>query len=242
MDETLRLRALETSRPPAVADQVYEAIYDQVVRLELPPGARISEAEVARALEVSRQPVRDAFWRLSKLGFLTIRPQRATTVSPISEAAVLRARFVRTALEVETMRVAVATLDDPDFDRIAQLLDAQAAAVAARDRERFHGLDDEFHRVIGELSGLGFAWAMIREHKAHLDRVRFASLAFGADTALADHRVIVAALVARDEEAAVAAMRAHLGRISDIMARLRAEGGVQFASDTQGLTVGLPGH
>jgi DNA-binding GntR family transcriptional regulator len=28
---------------------------------------------------VSRQPVRDAFWRLSQLGFLTIRPQRATT-------------------------------------------------------------------------------------------------------------------------------------------------------------------
>jgi DNA-binding GntR family transcriptional regulator len=231
MDEPLRLKALETRRAPAVADQVYDAIYDQVVTLELPPGARISEADVSRALGVSRQPVRDAFWRLSHLGFLTIRPQRATTVSPISEAAVLQARFVRTALEVETVRIAAATLGPADHHQLAALLDAQAAAVAEHDRERFHGLDDEFHRLICELSGNGFAWALIRERKAHMDRVRFLSLAFGADAALADHRLIVAALVARDEAAAIAAMRVHLGRIADIMARVRAEGGVPFAGD-----------
>jgi DNA-binding GntR family transcriptional regulator len=231
MDEPLRFRTLETRRAPAVADQVFDAIYDQVVTLELPPGARISETEVARALGVSRQPVRDAFWRLSQLGFLTIRPQRATTVTPISEAAVLQARFVRTALEVETVRIAAANLGPADHAGLAGVMDAQAEAVAGRDRERFHRLDDDFHRLICEASGHGFAWALIREHKAHMDRVRFLSLAFGAEAALADHRVIVDALVARDEEAAIAAMRIHLGRIADIMARVRAEGGVPFAGD-----------
>ena len=40
------------------------------------------------------QPVRDAFWRLSQLGFLTIRPQRSTEVSAISERAVQQADVV----------------------------------------------------------------------------------------------------------------------------------------------------
>jgi DNA-binding GntR family transcriptional regulator len=165
--------------------------------------------------------VREAFWRLSQLGFLHIRPQRATTVTEISPGAVMQARFIRTALEVETVRVAAGRLDADDLAVLAGMLDQQALAVAGGDRKRFHELDDVFHWRICELAGLGFAWAVIRENKAHMDRVRFLSLAFGAEAALEDHRRIFAALEARDAEAGSAAVRQHLGRIEDIMARIR---------------------
>ncbi len=113
------------SRAPrrTAADQVFEALYRQVVTLVLPPGARLSEVEVARAAGVSRQPVRDAFWRLSQLGFLTIRPQRSTEVSAISERAVQQARFVRTALEVETVRLAAARFGPVELAALEALLD-----------------------------------------------------------------------------------------------------------------------
>lgn len=111
----VQLSGFEVARAPTAADRIFEALYQQVVTLELPPGARLSESDVARATGVSRQPVRDAFWRLSQLGFLTIRPQRPTEVSAISERAVLQARFVRTALEIETARVAVRTFGEAEF-------------------------------------------------------------------------------------------------------------------------------
>ena len=60
---------LEARRLRTATDQVYEALYDRVVNLTLPPGSRLSEAEVASQMGVSRQPVRDAFYRLSRLGF-----------------------------------------------------------------------------------------------------------------------------------------------------------------------------
>ena len=221
MIASLRLPALGVARPPSAADRVFEGLYNQVVTLALPPGARLSEIEVARAAGVSRQPVRDAFWRLSKLGFLTIRPQRSTEVSAISEQAVQQARFVRTALEVETVRLAAVRFGAAEFGALDGLLAAQEAAMLQDDRERFHGLDDEFHRQICALSGLEFAWTLIRESKAHMDRVRWLSLSFGAPTALQDHRAILEALKAGDAEAAVAAMRTHLGRIEDILARVR---------------------
>ena len=63
--------------------------------------------------------------------------------------------------------------------------------MAAGDRERFHALDDEFHRRICALAGHEFAWALIRENKAHMDRVRFLSLSFGAQAALDDHVAIL---------------------------------------------------
>ncbi len=186
---------------------------------------------MARAAGVSRQPVRDAFWRLSQLGFLTIRPQRSTVVSAISERAVRQARFVRTALEVETIRVAAARFGPAEFAVLDGLLAEQESAMAEDDRERFHALDDAFHQRICALSRLDFAWTLIREMKAHMDRVRWLSLSFGAPTAIADHRAILDALRAGDAEAAVAAMRTHLGRIEDIIARVRETDARHFEGD-----------
>ncbi len=219
------------ARPASAAEQVFESLYRQVVTLELQPGARLSETDVAKAAGVSRQPVRDAFWRLSQLGFLTIRPQRFTEVSTISERAVMQARFVRTALEVETIRVAAERFGPAEFAALDAVIAAQAEAVAAEDRETFHQLDDAFHRRICALCGLDHAWSLIRESKAHMDRVRYLSLSFGAPKALEDHVAIVDALKSGDSAAAVAAMRVHLGRIEELVARIRETHAGHFAAD-----------
>jgi DNA-binding GntR family transcriptional regulator len=223
MPGILDLPSLDAVRAPSAADRIFGMLYRRVITLELPPGARLSEAEVARQMGVSRQPVRDAFWRLSRLGFLTIRPQRATTVSPISPRSVERARFIRTALEIETLRLASERCTEADIAGLRQQVAEQRAAVAAGDHERFHSLDDAFHRTICELAGTDFAWSLILEHKAHMDRVRFLSLAFNAPQALEDHCRILEALAAGDAEAATAVMRTHLGRITEIIRRIRAE-------------------
>lgn len=224
MVDSLELPSVETvERAPSAADQIFAAIYRQVLTMELRPGTRISEADVARQAGVSRQPVRDAFWRLSQLGLLTVRPQRATIVSPISELAVHRARFVRTAVEVETIRLAIERRTDAGVADLERQVDAQAVAVAAGDRERFHALDDAFHQTICELADAGFAWSLIREYKAQMDRVRFLSLAFGKEQALEDHRRILDAFRRGDVGGATAAMRAHLGQIVAILTRIRAE-------------------
>lgn len=234
MTEGGRLVDLGTVRAPSAADLVFEALYRQVVTLALPPGARLSEAEVARAAGVSRQPVRDAFFRLSQLGFLTIRPQRSTEVSVVSEQAVQQARFVRTALEVETIRLAAERFGPRELATLQAILDAQAGAIAQDDREGFHGLDDEFHRRICALVGHDYAWSLIREQKAHMDRVRFMSLSFGARSALDDHRVILDAVRDGDVAGAVAAMRTHLSRIEEHLPRIRAEHGELFAAGGRG--------
>lgn len=207
----------------SATDAVFDELHRQILALDLPPGTRMSEVDVARSMGVSRQPVRDAFYRLSTLGFLTIRPQRATVVSPISEAAVMQARFIRSAIEAETVRMACERLRDADFAALDSVLDQQHAAVEARDPVAFHALDDLFHREICERSGHGFAWDIIRENKAHMDRVRFLSLSFASQDAFGDHLKVMAALRDRDAPRAMEAMRAHLARIKTQIGRIRSE-------------------
>lgn len=216
------LAPLDPSAAATATDMVFEALYQAVIQLALPPGTKVSEAEIARQLDVSRQPVRDAFFRLSKLGFLSIRPQRATLITRISRAAVLRAAFIRTALEVECLTAATALAGPADLAGLEALLDAQGSAIAAADRSGFHALDDAFHRRICEIAGHGYVWTLIQEQKAHMDRVRFLSLTAGSRLAYDEHRGILAAVTARDAPVAVARLRAHLGRLRGIIEEIAA--------------------
>lgn len=216
---------------PTVADQVFDQLHRQILSLELAPGTKMSEAEVASAFGFSRQPVRDAFYRLAKLGFLTIRPQRGTQVSWISETQVMQARFIRAAIEAEIVRVACDRLTNEDFDALDEVLRRQNEANEAGDALAFHTLDDLFHREISIRSGHGYVWELIRETKAHMDRVRFLSLAFASEAAYGEHLEIMAALRARDRDRAAAELHRHLSRIVVQIGRIRAENERFFADE-----------
>jgi DNA-binding GntR family transcriptional regulator len=217
------LASLEPIRTTSATDQVFDTLYSAVVTLDLPPGTKVSEADVARQLGVSRQPVRDAFFRLSKLGFLLIRPQRATLITKISETDVLEAMFIRLALEIACLNAAIEVVTDDDIKELETMIEEQADAVASDERLKFQELDDAFHRRICEISGHGSAWNIIRELKAHMDRVRYLSLTYGARDAFDDHVAILEAMRTRDKGAAEARLKVHLGRIRDIILQIRSE-------------------
>ncbi len=209
--------------PPVLSttDQVFRSLYDAVISLRLPPGTKVSETEVAKQLDVSRQPVRDAFFRLSSLGFLLIRPQRATLITRISERAVLDAVFTRTALEVECLRIMMATLADAGVAALRENLEDQQAALTATDPAEFHVVDEAFHELLCHLAGHPQAWALILEHKAHMDRIRFLTLSQDRrKQVLAEHRALVDAIVARDAPLAERRLRAHIAAIRTVIPQI----------------------
>lgn len=206
----------------SATQQVFGALYKAVISLQLPPGTKVSEAEVAKQLDVSRQPVRDSFFRLSQLGFLSIRPQRATLITKISERAVLNAIFIRIAIEAECMRELMQRLTDADVKRLRLNLVRQEQALEAPDPSGFHGLDEEFHEMLCDISGNGHAWSLIQEQKAHMDRIRYLSLSEERRRmVLSEHSGIIDALDRRDMESAEANLRAHLANIKPVLPRIR---------------------
>lgn len=232
--EAVTLPIIQHSPQPTVSDQVFNALQQRILSLELPPQTKISEADVAKKMGVSRQPVREAFKRLAKLGFLIIRPQSSTMVSLISERDVLRAKFIRIALEVHTCRTAREVITAEGIDALNDLIAQQRAAVADNDRRRFHALDDAFHREICVQSGVGFVWDLILDSKAHMDRIRMLSLdATSQRLALDEHLVILDAITNRKPDDAAAAFVQHLSRIDDLIATIKAENHSWFTDDAE---------
>ncbi|MCB1758409.1 MAG: GntR family transcriptional regulator [Gammaproteobacteria bacterium] len=224
MTDQLNLLSQNQPKPLSITDRVYEELYHRIINLALPPGSKLSEAEVASQMGVSRQPVRDAFYRLSQAKLLMVRPQRATIVMPISEEAVHEAIFIRAALELETVRAAIPVMTRERIAELRENLKGQAAACDAGDSESFHTLDEEFHRQICAYSGHEQVWTLIQNNKAHMDRIRYLSLETGnARNAQQDHSAILDAIAAGDEERALEAMRGHIYRIAAIGSRIRNE-------------------
>lgn len=212
---------LATIQTSTATDQVFDALYRALITFGLEPGAKVSEADIAKQLGVSRQPVRDAFFRLSQLGFLLIRPQRATLITKITEKDVVQAAFARTALEVACIRDAAVCVTDDELTELWALLAQQKLAIDSGERSKFHELDDLMHQRICEISGHGYIWPLILEQKAHIDRVRYLSLTFGQQDAYDQHEDILDGLKARDPDLAEKRLRHHLSRIGGILPTVR---------------------
>lgn len=205
----------------SATDQVFDVLYDAVVSVKLPPGTKVSEAEFAKHLDVSRQPVRDAFYRLSNLGFMSIRPQRATLITQISERAVTDAVFTRIALEVECLTSAMAHNAPALIAALTDSLHQQEEALGAASAD-FHALDEDFHAAICQASGHEHVWTLIRERKAHLDRIRYLTLSTARQRfVITEHGDLLNAVKSGDAALAETLLRNHIGAVTDVLPDLK---------------------
>jgi DNA-binding GntR family transcriptional regulator len=228
-DDDLPFTQIRQMNQPTVADQVFDEMHKSILSLKLPPRTKISESEVSKKMGVSRQPVREAFKRLAKLGFLIVRPQSSTTVSLISEEAVLRARYVRAALEIQTCRTAAQDIDSAGLAALKNLIEQQRAAIEENDRHKFHTLDDKFHREICVRSGVDYVWDLIQESKGHMDRIRMLSLSTSTQRfALDEHIQLYDAIAAGNADAAETIIAKHLGRIFVLIEQIKTENHTWF--------------
>jgi DNA-binding GntR family transcriptional regulator len=203
--------------PEPIARRISKALRQAIVTMRVRPGEMLSEQEIAQHFSVSRQPVREAFIKLSEAGLVRVLPQRGTLVVKISVAAVEDARFVREAIECALARRAAAAIgaDRSKLDPLEELVAAQEDAAARRDAEPFFQLDEDFHRTLAALAGRPSAWRIVEEVKAQMDRVRFLDMSEAQPMAVVihQHRSILDAFGDADPDAAEGAMRVHLSQI-----------------------------
>src|ERR687894_38551 len=100
---------------------------DAIVRVDLAPGQRLSENELAGQLGVSRTPVREALARLRDERLVAVVPQLGTFVTRISTGAVGDAQFVREALECAAIREAAVRAGDADVAALEEIVRRQEA-------------------------------------------------------------------------------------------------------------------
>lgn len=209
---------IRLDRRRRVSDQVYDALRRAIVSLRLPPGAAISENRICRHVGVSRTPVREAIIRLIEDELIEVFPRHGSFVAPIKLGTIRESHFVRKALELAVLEQ-VARLWTPALSaRAHAILAAQGEALARRDEEAFHGLDEEFHRDLSVSADLPGVWNTIQGAKGRIDRVhRLAAVAGRRPIVVEEHRAVIAALDAGDAALARDRLEDHLDRILTLL-------------------------
>jgi len=189
-------------------------IRDDIVGGALPLGSRITIDALASRYGVSHMPVREALRDLQGEGLVVIEPNRGARVRTIDARFVENIFEIRTALEVMMVRRAAQRATAPDIARLRSIENALEAEIAREDYAAVVSENRAFHREINRIADNADALPMLDRHWTLLAALwrnfgygpqRFAGVAN-------DHRHIIAAIEAHDEEAASAIMGAHAAK------------------------------
>jgi len=196
---------------PSAQERCYAHLKETILRMEVPPGARIAALEVAARLGVSRTPIREALGQLDKEGLVARDPAGGYLVRQMSVKEIDDTYRVREYLEIEAVLEAMPHLDEADFARLAAILDA--ADARTDDVIEFLVAGREFYEEIIAATGndvLRRVLAPIRDRVRMIGAMLFRAYAPRIQQVSAENREILRALMARDAGAAEAAVGAHV--------------------------------
>ncbi|MFD4640099.1 GntR family transcriptional regulator [Lentzea sp. NPDC058436] len=181
----------------AVRDDAVDGIREMIIDGRLRPGDRIVERDLADRLEVSRYSVREAVRALKYEGFLVAESPRRIVVRRLSKRDVEELFDVREGLEMLATGLAARQASPADVARLEKLL---ADTEAATDDATLHTLNADFHLIMTEIAGNSLLRAMafplegrlrwLYQHNSDWDRL------------LHDHRALLRAVIAGDEDRA----------------------------------------
>lgn len=226
-------RANEQGRRPAGsaerANRLYESLRNLIVRGQLAPGARIVETEVAERFGVSRTPVRAAFQRLEREGYVTASAthQARMTVAPLTREDVGELLEIVGELEGLAARSA-ARLSEADRERLAKDLSAlnaefrRAAAAKGAQPGKLYELDERFHRryvEAGAGSRLRTLHEAVKPQAERYIRMYIALLMDTVPTAGGEHDAIVDAISTGNALAAQRAVQTNWRHAADRLVR-----------------------
>ncbi len=202
-----------------IVDSVQDTLRDAIFGGALRAGEALSVPELARRLNVSRSPVREAVLALVAQGLAVEQPRRGVVVATIAEQDLVAIHEVREFLEAGAARLAAARIDEAGIERLRRILAEQKRAVNDKDAAGYFRTNSQLHGAIAAAAGNPRLEQILRtlENQMRIALNRAANDERHIRAGYAEHRHVVDAIAKRDEDAAEQAMRTH---IASTIARL----------------------
>ena len=213
------LAPLRPIAPKMLADSVVEAIVEAAAKGHFLPGDRIVEADLARRLNVSRVPVREALRLLESQGIVENTPYRGMRLMSVTPETMKSLRKVRLALELlAANEIRAEANNNPGlFTPLEDLVRELDSVARDGNTYRFALLDIEFHRRMVEMTGnpaLIRAWEPLARQLTIVIGLS-TSLLSTLDAVVEEHRVLLDALKNGTSKSLRDIMEVHILEVPD---------------------------
>lgn len=194
-------------------EYVYRSLRSAIMLGELPPGQRLVIDEIARRLEVSAIPIREALQSLQAEGLVVSSPHVGATVASVSEDEVHEVFAIMEGLETVAVREAAAHLTPEHGQTLETIVADMDGAIGRREYERWAEMNGRLHRTIGDVSAMPLLREMTDRVLSRWERLRRhyfqGVLVPRVEQAQREHHELLAALLARDADEAEKVVRGH---------------------------------
>ncbi|KMK66550.1 GntR family transcriptional regulator [Puniceibacterium sp. IMCC21224] len=206
----------KSDRPPG--QDAYLQIVRDIRSGRLLPGDKLTETELATRFRMSRTPVREAIRQLEADGLVVHMPRLGATIRTLDHSEIAELYEMRAVLESTAARFAARAASPVELSEISAIQQAMTQAELSEDLFR---LNQTFHAAILDAARNRFLLRAMQSVRKTLLILGRSTLEQDerAEAVVAEHDAILAALIARDEDAAERTMRLHIQRAHG--ARLR---------------------
>jgi DNA-binding GntR family transcriptional regulator len=133
--------------------KVFLMLKDAIIKGELKPGEKLAEEEIAKKLNLSRTPVREALQRLTTLGFLKLYPNQGIFVSQISLEDLKEVVQIRAILEGFATRITTNLITNQEIKKLENINEKMKLCCINNNTDidkvnQYCNYDIDFHNII----------------------------------------------------------------------------------------------
>ena len=191
--------------------RLYEELKRRILTLELEPGAYLDETSLSTEFGLSRTPLREIFRRLAGEGYIQIKDNRGTIVSPMSHKTMRDFFLTAPMIYSAIARLAAKNATREQFERLVVAQGRFREAVRSGATEDTIFWNDQFHLIMGEMADNQYLMPSLQ--RLLIDHARVAQTIWRVisddnqrrtETEVQQHDAMIATIEARDPEGAAA--------------------------------------
>lgn len=183
-----------------ISNSIYQTLKSKIILHEIPPASQLKEEQIAKMLQVTRTPVREAIIKLEREGLVTIQSNVGAFVVKLSEKDIDDILEVRKALEIRAAYIAIKIGCSTEFDRMSNTLNGREKFLKGDQNEEFGYPGVDFHHDLILLSKnrkLIQFWELL-DAQLQLVRVKSSMVAGRHLMALKEHKKILSQMMKRN--------------------------------------------
>lgn len=211
------------SHSNTLSNELTSTLRDAIITGEIPQGSKLSETRLAKELDVSRGPLREAIRRLEGMNLIRHRPQQGARVVTLSMDFILQIYDTREALESKAAALAATNMSSQEIDELHRLIDAQSKHMRENSGAFIPAESDyDFHETLVRGSkNKVIEHALLHELYNLIKMFRYQNefARTSSTNSLIEHRQIVYAIEQRDAVLAEVTTRRHIAHASERLKR-----------------------
>lgn len=194
-----------------MSEEIANIIRENIISGNINPGEKVNEYQVAKSLNISRPPIREAFRLLAAEGLITLVPRKGAFVSELSIQGVKEIYEMKSMMESFAVRLAIPIINEKEVSELDSINNSMEEKIKQSNFKAILKLNIEFHRKMIKMSKNE---KLIRFYEGIVLPIRrYQRVGLSAptswETSLQEHRNIVEAIKSKNVELAERLTRGH---------------------------------